>query len=166
MTTQLTDAILQALADSQNDYRLAVRLLRKRCNTDQAMLLAVAQPWLNATLGAMVSKIGQTYGLKDEGKTSVSEGKTGEKTAAAARPTAPDGASPQLSNAQLNKLLGLMGGAKPEQPKADATAAAINPATVLSQLAKPAPTSQAQLDQEAAKRQQQTWNQVAAAFKS
>lgn len=162
MTTQLTDAILQALADSQNDYRLAVRLLRKRCNTDQAMLLAVAQPWLNATLGAMVSKIGQTYGLKDEGKTSVSEG----KTAAAARPTAPDGASPQLSNAQLNKLLGLMGQAKPEQPKADATAAAINPATVLSQLAKPAPTSQAQLDQEAAKRQQQTWNQVAAAFKS
>jgi hypothetical protein len=162
MTTQLTDAILQALADSQNDYRLAVRLLRKRCNTDQAMLLAVAQPWLNATLGAMVSKIGQTYGLQDEGKTSVSEG----KTAAAARPTAPDGASPQLSNAQLNKLLGLMGQAKPEQPKADATAAAINPATVLSQLAKPAPTSQAQLDQEAAKRQQQTWNQVAAAFKS
>jgi hypothetical protein len=59
-----------------------------------------------------------------------------------------------------------MGQAKPEQPKADATAAAINPATVLSQLAKPAPTSQAQLDQEAAKRQQQTWNQVAAAFKS
>ena len=162
MTTQLTDAILQALADSQNDYRLAVRLLRKRCNTDQALLLAVAQPWLNATLGAMVSKIGQTYGLQDEGKTSVSEG----KTAAAARPTAPDGASPQLSNAQLNKLLGLMGQAKPEQPKADATAAAINPATVLSQLAKPAPTSQAQLDQEAAKRQQQTWNQVAAAFKS
>jgi hypothetical protein len=162
MTTQLTDAILQALADSQNDYRLAVRLLRKRCNTDQALLLAVAQPWLNATLGAMVSKIGQTYGLQDEGKTSVSEG----KTAAAARPTAPDGASPQLSNAQLNKLLGLMGQAKPEQPKADATAAAINPATVLSQLAKPAPTSQAQLDQEAAKRQQQTWNQVAAAFKT
>jgi hypothetical protein len=139
-----------------------VRLLRKRCNTDQALLLAVAQPWLNATLGAMVTKIGQTYGLQDEGKTSVSEG----KTAAAARPTAPDGASPQLSNAQLNKLLGLMGQAKPEQPKADATAAAINPATVLSQLAKPAPTSQAQLDQEAAKRQQQTWNQVAAAFKS
>jgi hypothetical protein len=150
------------LADSQNDYRLAVRLLRKRCNTDQALLLAVAQPWLNATLGAMVTKIGQTYGLQDEGKTSVSEG----KTAAAARPTAPDGASPQLSNAQLNKLLGLMGQAKPEQPKADATAAAINPATVLSQLANPVAASQAQLDQEAAKRQQQTWNQVAAAFKS
>jgi hypothetical protein len=164
MTTQLTDAILQALADSQNDYRLAVRLLRKRCNTDQALLLAVAQPWLNATLGAMVTKIGQTYGLQDEGK-------TGEKTVPAARPTAAHpnslgGASPQLSNAQLNKLLGLMGQAKPEQPKADATAAAINPATVLSQLAKPAPTSQAQLDQEAAKRQQQTWNQVAAAFKT
>jgi hypothetical protein len=41
MSAVLTDAVLEALADSDNDYQRASLLLRKRCREDSRLLLAI-----------------------------------------------------------------------------------------------------------------------------
>jgi len=167
MSAVLTDAVLEALAECDNDFQRASLLLRKRCREDSRLLLAIVDPWLNGAVAGMVAKVAQNYGIADRyGSTTATTDKANSQqgvkgnlptnnAAVQAKPT------PALSTQQIDQVVQAWGSSQPDA----VTPSSTPPVSVISQLSKPAVDRPPTLGRIAAKRQQETLGQLAAAYK-
>lgn len=158
MSAVLTDAVLEALADSDNDYQRASLLLRKRCREDSRLLLAIVDPWLNGAVSGMVAKVAQSYGIADRFGQSAAAPQSKAQSSTSAAPSSKP--APALSAQQIDQVVEAWGHTQPDAVSTPTNASV----TVISQLTKPIERPPS-LGKIAAKRQQETLGQLAAAYK-
>ena len=159
MSAVLTDAVLEALADSDNDYQRASLLLRKRCREDSRLLLAIVDPWINGSVSGMVAKVAQTYGIADRfSQQAADSAKNDAKSATPSTPSSKSDAA--LSAQQIDQVVQAWGHTQPDAVSVPSNASV----SVISQLTKPIERPPS-LGKIAAKRQQETLGQLAAAYK-